>query len=314
MPEERLTRPHRYLLTRRHFAALAAAAGAGCSRADPEKSPTAAPSPAASVASATPASPAASAGAAPVPEEVSFPSGERTLRGYLFKPEGPAPYPTVVWNHGSEKEQRQRLPLARTYLARGYALFLPHRRGHGLSPGEYIVDQQTELATSEPDPARRARKIIGLQEAHLEDTLAAVAWAARQPFVDRTRIAVSGSSFGGIQTVLAAERESEARAFVAFAPAAMSWQGNPALRERLVAAAAGATRPLFVLQAENDYDLGPSTALGAALAKKGELYRAKVFPPYGDSNAEGHGAFAIKGGDVWGPDVFAFLEQAFRAR
>jgi hypothetical protein len=36
-------------------------------------------------------------------EIVSFPSGERTLRGVLYKPEGPGPFPAVLFNHGSEK-------------------------------------------------------------------------------------------------------------------------------------------------------------------------------------------------------------------
>lgn len=301
-------------MTRRLFLSLALAAGASCSHpsADP-------PSPSGATAQAPPsAAPtvttAAALSAELVAEQVSFSSGGRTLQGYLYKPAGPPPYPVLVWNHGSEKEQPKRLPLARTYLSHGYALFLPHRRGHGLSPGEYIVEQQESIATSETDPTLRDKKIVALQDAHVEDTLAAIAWASQQPFADRNRVAVSGASFGGIQTVLAAERESAANAFVAFAPAAMSWQGNPALRERLVAAASRAKKPLLVIQAENDYDIGPSKALGEALAKAGGLSRSKVYPAYGSSAAEGHGAFAIKGGDLWGPDVFGFLDAAFRAR
>ena len=32
---------------------------------------------------------------------VSFPSGELTLQGVLYKPAGPGPFPAVVYNHGS---------------------------------------------------------------------------------------------------------------------------------------------------------------------------------------------------------------------
>lgn len=298
-------------MQKRLFFSIALAAGVGCG---PPTADNRAPPPGAAAPATPSATPAEAPPAEPVAERVSFPSGGRTLEGYLYKPAGPPPFPVIVWNHGSEKEQPKRLPIARTYLPRGYALFLPHRRGHGLSPGEYIVEQQESIAASETDPARRSAKIVALQDAHLEDTLAAIAWVAQQPFVDRSRVAVSGASFGGIQTVLAAERESAAGAFVAFAPAAMSWRGNPALRDRLVAAAARAKKPLLVLQAENDYDIGPSKALGEALAKAGGLSQAKVFPAYGSSAAEGHGAFASRGGDVWGPDVFGFLDAAFRAR
>ena len=32
---------------------------------------------------------------------VTFPSGEITLHGVLYKPEGAGPFPAVVYNHGS---------------------------------------------------------------------------------------------------------------------------------------------------------------------------------------------------------------------
>jgi len=32
---------------------------------------------------------------------VAFPSGEITLHGVLYKPEGTGPFPAVVYNHGS---------------------------------------------------------------------------------------------------------------------------------------------------------------------------------------------------------------------
>ena len=35
-------------------------------------------------------------------ELVSFPSGDLTLRGFLYRPTGPGPFPAIVWNHGSE--------------------------------------------------------------------------------------------------------------------------------------------------------------------------------------------------------------------
>ena len=35
---------------------------------------------------------------------ITFNSRDLTLVGFLFKPEGPGPFPAVVWNHGSEKE------------------------------------------------------------------------------------------------------------------------------------------------------------------------------------------------------------------
>lgn len=40
---------------------------------------------------------------------------------------------------------------------------------------------------------------------HLDDQLAALAWLRKQEFVQPARIAVAGTSFGGIESVLGAE-------------------------------------------------------------------------------------------------------------
>src|SRR5215470_13127825 len=35
---------------------------------------------------------------------VTFKSGNLTLVGYLFKPDGDGPFPALIWNHGSEQD------------------------------------------------------------------------------------------------------------------------------------------------------------------------------------------------------------------
>jgi dienelactone hydrolase len=71
--------------------------------------------------------------------------------------------------------------------------------------------------------------------------VAAVAWLKEQPSVDPRRIVVSGVSYGGIQTLLTAEKGLGIRAFVPFAPGAMSF-ANRALRERMATAVRNAKR------------------------------------------------------------------------
>jgi hypothetical protein len=122
-------------------------------------------------------------------------------------------------------------------------------------------------------------------------------------------MAVTGGSHGGVQTLLAAEAGTKARAYVPFAPAAMGWDGNPELQARLVRAVKGAKEPIFLLQAENDYSLGPSQALGPELERKGPPNRARVYPPFGESPRLGHAGFGVLGAEVWGADVCAFLEE-----
>jgi carboxymethylenebutenolidase len=253
-----------------------------------------------------------------MPALVSFPSGNLTLSGFLHRPAGPGPFPAISWNHGSERQPDSAGALGAFYASHGFVLFVPHRRGHGESPGEYFADDLERRArAASSDTAEYRRKIvelvIELHVLHLRDTISALDWLGHQRFVDAGRLVMSGVSFGGIQTVLAAEADAGAGAYVPFAPAAMAWDSSPQLRERLLRAVQGAARPMFLLQAENDYSLGPSEVLGAELHHKGEPNRSRIYPPYGETPHSGHGGFACDGTDVWGDDVRAFLDVALSA-
>jgi dienelactone hydrolase len=243
---------------------------------------------------------------------VSFPGAEDTLRGYLHTPAGSGPFPAVVWNHGSERSPGPRDELGRFYTAAGYVLFVPHRRGHGRSPGDHFADALRSRARVEPRE-RVIAALIAVHELHVADVLAAADWLARRPFVDGDRMVMSGVSHGGIQTVLAAEARAGMRAYVPFAPGAIAWTGNPELHDRLRRAVVSADAPMFLLQARNDYSLGPSRVLGAELRRVGARNRTRVYPAYGETRAAGHGDFACRGTDVWGTDVRGFLDEALRA-
>ena len=171
----------------------------------------------------------------PTPVEVTFPSGDLVLHGFLYKPEGKGPFPALLWNHGSEKRPGWLPELAPIFLNKGYVFFIPHRRGHGRSPGEYVMDL-LERANQSGGPQARSRKLVELMELHLEDQTAALAYLKALPEVNPQRIAVAGCSFGGIQTVLMAEKGVNLRAAVDFAGAAQNWQHSPDLRARMTQA------------------------------------------------------------------------------
>ena len=80
--------------------------------------------------------------AAPDPQAVVFRSNGHQLHGCLTLPKGPGPFPTMIYNHGSEKNPAPCGPpdLAKAYVDHGYAFFAFQRSGHGESKGEYIVD------------------------------------------------------------------------------------------------------------------------------------------------------------------------------
>ncbi len=240
--------------------------------------------------------------AQPQPHEVTFQSGKLQLHGFIYKPDGPGPFPAVLWNHGSEKLPGSRPELAAFYTSHSFVFFVPHRRGQGRSPGEYIQD----LVMKVP-PSQRAEKMVELQEAEVEDVIVALTFLKAQPFVDPRRIAVSGCSYGGIQTLLAGERDLGVGALVPFAPAAMSWAQNQPLHQLLRKAVDNAQAPVFLIQAENDYDLGPSHELSKEAEKKHKDFQSKIYPAFGHTHQEGHGAFCSTATDIWGADVLSFL-------
>ena len=234
---------------------------------------------------------------------VSYSSSGGTLYGFLFLPEGKGPFPAVLWNHGSEKRPGWQPELASFYNSHGFVFFVPHRRGQGRSPGPYIMD--------EIQAGRGATAAVQAQQAANEDVVAAINWLKTRPEVDTNRIVVSGCSFGGIQTLLTAERGLGARAFVAFAPAAQSW-GNGALDQMLENAVEHAKAPVFILQAKNDYSTQPAEVLGKIAKAHGG--RSKIYPGFGKTPLEGHWGFATTsaGIAIWDKDVLQFIEESFR--
>jgi carboxymethylenebutenolidase len=246
----------------------------------------------------------------PVPVEVTFSSGSLVLRGFLYKPEGQGPFPAVLWNHGSERRPGWLPEVAPLFLKQGYVFFIPHRRGQGRSPGDYVMDLLESANQSEGSSAR-SRMLVELMEQHLQDQMAALAYLKGLPEVNPQRIAVAGCSFGGIQTVLMAEKGLGVRAAVDFAGAAQNWQHSPDLRARMTQAVQHSQMPIFFIQAKNDYDISPSRDLAAAMEKSGKPHALQIFPAFGKSNQDAH-EFCVHGGEMWAPQVFSFLEQALK--
>ncbi|MGO9275381.1 MAG: alpha/beta hydrolase family protein [Terriglobia bacterium] len=243
------------------------------------------------------------------PEEVIFPSGKLELHGFLWKPAGNGPFPGVLWNHGSEKLPGSQPALAGFHTAHSYVFFVPHRRGQGRSPGDYIQDQIEQAPAGQ-----RAQRMVALQEAEVSDVVAALDYLKSRPFVDSARIAISGCSYGGIQTLLAGERALGVKALVPFAPGAMSWEQNSLLQERLRRAVDNAQAPVFLIQAENDYSLEPSHVLSREAIKKHKDFQSKIYPALGSTHQDGHWKFCSTATDLWGNDVLAFLEAQMKIK
>src|SRR6266851_974115 len=249
------------------------------------------------------------------PDEVSFPSGNLTLRGVLYKPDGNGPFPAVIYNHGSAPGMLSSQAfdaLGPLFVGRGWVFFAPYRRGQGLSAsaGRYISDKINAASKGGGIRAAAATMVRLLETDHLDDQLAALAWLRKQSFVQPDRIAVAGNSFGGIETVLGAERVTYCAAIDA-SGGAESWALAPELQGRMTRAVRNSHAPIFFFQAENDYDVSPSRALSAAMKDAGKVFELKIYPAFGKAAPDGH-SFTWLGSSVWADDVFSFLSKHCR--
>ncbi|MCX6622075.1 MAG: prolyl oligopeptidase family serine peptidase [Acidobacteria bacterium] len=243
-------------------------------------------------------------------EVVSFQNGRLILHGVLYRPAGQGPFPAVVYNHGSAPDNSAASEaLGPIFANRGWTFFMPHRRGQGLSAsaGPYIRDEIVAAGKNAGIAAATATMIRLLQTDHLSDQMAAADWLRKQAWVKPDQIAVAGNSFGGIETVLGAERWSYCAA-VDVSGAAESWAQAPDLRSMMIRAVRNSRIPVFFIQPENDFDLSPTRTLSAEMKHAGKPYQVKIYPPFGGSAQEGH-SFAYRGASVWADDVFRFLDQ-----
>jgi len=229
------------------------------------------------------------------------------LRGALLRPEGPGPFPAVVYNHGSESDPSLEFlgELGAWFQKRGFVVLFPFRRGASGSDGphwETIVNARPE--------AERNQATVEQLDAQSDDVLAGIAFLRTLPYVDFRFVAVAGCSFGGIETLLAAERTNDVYAAVDFAGASVSWAGSAPLRQRLVAAVRRSRVPVFFVQAQNDFDTTPSLVLSGELADAGKASSVKIFPPHGRTAMMGHAHFCNHAMSEWGSDVLAFLRDA----
>lgn len=240
------------------------------------------------------------------PHEVEITPGPPRLVGYVYRPDGPGPFPAIVYNHGSEPDPDNPPAVASFFTSHGYVLFAPHRRGHGGSGGRH-----ERKAVESAAPGERHRVLVDELVAQVGDVIAGVDWLKRQPYVDPRRLVVMGTSLGSIEALLLAERKTELRAAISISGGIPGWSVNALLRAQMIEAVTHATIPILVIQAENDYSK-PAPVLGEAMERAGKPHRVKVYPPFGATTAEGHGGFCVRGSGLWGDELLSFLSESLR--
>ena len=247
-------------------------------------------------------------------QRVTYSSGPLTLVGFVYHPDRPGPFPTVIWNHGSEHNPGagpQFDSVAAMFVPAGYAVFAPMRRGHGYSEGQWIQDAIHATMATQGEAAAERLMVRMMGSEQLDDQLAGLSYAKTLPFVDTARVVVAGCSYGGIETLLAAERGAGLKAAMSISPAALSWQGHTVLQDRLVEAVRKIDIPVLLIQPPKDASLEPARVLGEAAKKAGKRsFVAKVYPPTMPDSQQVHCFGGAKGMRNWASEAVAFFDGA----
>jgi len=180
-------------------------------------------------------------------------------RAVLFRPPGKGPFRLAVIAHASTQNRlaRAQMPqpeyvgLASVLVARGFAVLVPQRLGHGKTGGPYLEDQE---GCDNAEYAMSARSTA-------EAITTALTFMRTQPFVRKDASVIVGHSAGGWGALALTDRSpKDISAIVVFAPGrggrADDRAGNICAPEKLIAAATefgeDARVPVTWLVAEND--------------------------------------------------------------
>ena len=244
-------------------------------------------------------------------QRVTYTNGALTLVGFIYKPDGPGPFPTLVWNHGSEPNPGggpQFDSVAAIFVPAGYVVVAPTRRGHGNSQGTYIQDTIRLTRQKSGDAAAERLMVQLMGSEQLDDQLAGLSYAKRLAFVDTNKLVVAGCSYGGIETMLAAERGAGFKAAMPISPAALSWRGHTVLQNRLIEAVRRIDMPVLLIQPPKDASLEPAKVLGDEAKRVSKSsFTAKVYPATMPDSQQVHCFGGAKGMHNWAKEALEFF-------
>jgi dienelactone hydrolase len=249
-------------------------------------------------------------------ETVRIPASGATMVATVMRPPGEDRRPLVVINHGSPANSAQRPGMERPrysalsswFVARGYVVVLPLRRGYGETGGAWA---ETYGSCQTPDYFG-----AGLQGA--ADIKSAIDYMRGQPFVASDRTIVVGQSAGGWATLaLSSLNPPGVPGMIDFAGGRGGGQELPGgslgncAPDALVKAAGryGTTArvPTLWLYTENDSFFEPALVRRMVEAYNGAGGKA-TYRPLGAFGSDGHAlAGSSSGVPIWSGPVAQFL-------
>jgi dienelactone hydrolase len=250
---------------------------------------------------------------------VPSPDPDVPAHAVLFRPAGDGPFPLAVIVHDSTQNALRRAqmpqpeyrPLAAWLVARGYAVLVPERPGHGATGGKYLEDQ------GGCDDANYSR--AGYATA--DSIKAALSYLRAESFIQTNGAVIIGNSAGAWGALaLATEDPKAIAAIIAFAPGRGGHandqpndQPNQVCAPRALISSAGefgedAQVPVTWLVATNDSYFTPdlSRQLADAFRAGGDKVDFRVLAAFG---SEGHALAEAAGGEkIFGPALEAVIK------
>lgn len=234
-----------------------------------------------------------------------------------YKPAGDGPFPVLIFHHGSTGSGTDPKAFARPFdpfvlahwfVARGWAVVLPSRRGRGGSEGLY--DEGFAADRTRGYTCDETRTLAGAERA-LADIDAASAAILAWPFVDRRRFVVGGQSRGGILSIAWAGRHPDGpRGAINFVG---GWSGircptASAVNQRLFRSGATFPHQTLWLYGDRDlfYPLSHSSENFAAFVAAGGRGTFHTFEPSGGA---GIGHLIFRDETLWSPTMDAYLAE-----
>jgi len=235
------------------------------------------------------------------------------LEVIIFKPFGPGPFPTLMFNHGSTGHRANPAYFGRSYTAsslafffneRGWLVAFPQRRGRGRSDGQYDegLEPNGSGYSCTPEVALR-----GLKRA-LQDLDTVVKYLNGRSDVDRNHMLIGGQSRGGLLSIVYAGTHPER--FKAVINFVGGWVGQrcsevETINTNTFRRGAEFKKPTLWLYGENDstYEIAHSRKNFDAFIAEGGKGSFLTYPP----GAQKDGHKLLYKPDLWRKAVDSFI-------
>ena len=235
------------------------------------------------------------------------------LEVVIFKPFGPGPFPTVMFNHGSTGDGSDPSlftvtsvsePVAKFFTDGGWMVAFPQRRGRGQSDGLYDEGFNADRTFYS---CQKDITLAGAERA-VDDLDAAVDWLRNRTDVDTTRMLAAGASRGGVLSLVHLARRPDV--YLGAINFVGGWLGEGCgdyvdVNQTLFVSGAAFPGDSLWLYANNDsfYSVAHSQANFNAFTNAGGLGTFNVYTRAAGLN----GHFLTNDPPLWGPDVDAYI-------